>query len=88
MPGLVSTGKGIILANDGMVIVKTYQNSVSIRIYGTQRIKPIHSTLENSNQLQMHFYTGRKKLSYGSLSPLSPEGWTEGVFPGTITSNW
>ena len=30
------------------------QTWVSIGIYGTQRIRPIHTTPENSTQLQMH----------------------------------
>lgn len=42
MPGLVSTGKEITLVNKGMVIAKIKQNSVSIRIYGTQTMRTIH----------------------------------------------
>lgn len=41
MPGLVSTGKEITLVNKGMVIAKIKQNSVSIRIYGTQTMRTI-----------------------------------------------
>lgn len=68
MPEMVSTEKGITLINR-MVIVKTKQNQVSIIMYGTQRIRPIHATLENFNQLQMHcLYRQKKKLSYNPLA--------------------
>lgn len=47
-----------------MVIVRTNQSWVNIRIYGIQRMRPIHTTLENYNQLQMHcLYKENKQTS-------------------------
>ena len=44
----------MILINNEMAAIKTNQNWVTIRIYGIQRIKSIHTSLENPKQLQIN----------------------------------
>lgn len=51
--GLVSTGEEMILINNEMAAIKTNQKWVTIRIYGIQRIRLMHTSLENPKQLQL-----------------------------------
>lgn len=43
----------MILINNEMAAIKTNQKWVTIRIYGIQRIRSMHTSLENPKQLQL-----------------------------------